>query len=262
MRAEVLRRVTPYDSYHFADRIFVAEIGLQGPSTRCRSWLYFRRHHPTRPGATRHACPVRGPGPAPGGRLRNPPVPVRRIRLGLRAAIRWAPLSPADRRECYRSWRAGRPAGSPGRGRAFPAAASGSRSPPPRHPPASPSTPSSPAGREGGHDRAPLFAPVNLQYLMDPCRASGCSGCSAPATSATTARSSPCSGTSAPNIRTPSWMRCAGAGGGDGPLRDRRGPHLVPRGKQASACGRRRSRFWANASTRAGPPPGCAGTTW
>ena len=48
MRADVLRRVKPLDSYHHADRTFVAEIALHGPFHQVPELLYFRRDHPTR----------------------------------------------------------------------------------------------------------------------------------------------------------------------------------------------------------------------
>ncbi|EHN80347.1 glycosyl transferase, partial [Streptomyces coelicoflavus ZG0656] len=48
MRADVLRRVKPHDSYHHADRTFVAEITLHGRFHQVPELLYFRRDHPTR----------------------------------------------------------------------------------------------------------------------------------------------------------------------------------------------------------------------
>lgn len=48
LRADVLRRVKPMDSYHHADRTFVAEIVLHGPFHQVPELLYFRRDHPTR----------------------------------------------------------------------------------------------------------------------------------------------------------------------------------------------------------------------
>ena len=46
IRADVLRRVRPYDSYLHSDRTLVTEICLQGPFYQVPDWLYFRRDHP------------------------------------------------------------------------------------------------------------------------------------------------------------------------------------------------------------------------
>lgn len=48
IRSNVLRKVKPHDSYHHADRTFVAEITLHGPFYQVPELLYFRRDHPTR----------------------------------------------------------------------------------------------------------------------------------------------------------------------------------------------------------------------
>uniref|UniRef100_UPI000A3C8073 glycosyltransferase family 2 protein n=1 Tax=Streptomyces africanus TaxID=231024 RepID=UPI000A3C8073 len=48
IRADVLRRVKPMDSYHHADRTFVAEITLHGRFHQVPELLYFRRDHPNR----------------------------------------------------------------------------------------------------------------------------------------------------------------------------------------------------------------------
>ncbi len=133
MRADVLRRVKPHDSYHHADRTFVAEITLHGPFHQVPELLYFRRDHPTRaeranPSQARPLCQSR---PAP-GRTAAPDTPAaRRVRLGFRvggptgAAVRRRPArllpapgrvgdqpGPAGRR------RAGRGPGPGGPGRA------------------------------------------------------------------------------------------------------------------------------------------------
>lgn len=85
MRADVLRRVKPHDSYHHADRTFVAEITLHGPFHQVPELLYFRRDHPTRAEranpSKRSRCANLDPrraGPAP-----DAPA-ARRVRLGLR----------------------------------------------------------------------------------------------------------------------------------------------------------------------------------
>ena len=57
MRMSVLRRVAPYDSYHWSDRTFIAELALHGPFHNIPEYLYFRRDHPTR--ATRSQRGIR-----------------------------------------------------------------------------------------------------------------------------------------------------------------------------------------------------------
>ncbi|MER5382463.1 glycosyltransferase [Streptomyces sp. NBC_00647] len=104
MRADVLRRVKPHDSYHHADRTFVAEITLHGPFHQVPELLYFRRDHPTRaeranPGK-RSRCVNLDPRRA--GVLHPTPRLLAEYVWGFASAIRRAPLSPADRRACYR----------------------------------------------------------------------------------------------------------------------------------------------------------------
>jgi len=103
--ASVLRRTAPYGSYHRADRTLVTGIALQGPFYQVPDWLYFRRDHPERltrssPGV-RSLCAKLDPRRA--DRLRHPAVRLYGEYIwGFVAAVRSAPLSPADRRECYR----------------------------------------------------------------------------------------------------------------------------------------------------------------
>ncbi|MGW2815697.1 glycosyltransferase family 2 protein [Streptomyces sp. NPDC001415] len=104
MRADMLRRVRPHDSYHHADRTFVAEIVLNGPFHQVPELLYFRRDHPTRaeranPGK-RSRCVNLDPRRA--GLLHPTPRLLAEYVWGFASAIRRAPLSPADRRACYR----------------------------------------------------------------------------------------------------------------------------------------------------------------
>ncbi len=103
IRTRVLRQVAPYDSYHFADRVFITEIGLHGPFYQVPDWLWFRRLHPRQAGITRNMrdrCAVSDPARA--NRLRHPAVRLYgEYIMGYVSAIRRAPLSPADRRECY-----------------------------------------------------------------------------------------------------------------------------------------------------------------
>lgn len=115
IRADVLRRVAPLDSYYHADRMPVIEMSLHGHFHQVRDWLYFRRDHPDR---AAHAPTVRNwcanLDPRRADRLRHPLVRLYGEYIwGYVAAIRRAPLSPADRYECYRhlaAWAAGRAA--------------------------------------------------------------------------------------------------------------------------------------------------------
>jgi glycosyltransferase involved in cell wall biosynthesis len=105
IRAEVLRRVAPLGSYHHADMTMVCEIALHGPFHQTPDWLYFRRDHPDRAycahPTVRTRCADMDPGRA--NRLRHPTARLLAEYLwGYVAAIRRAPLSPPDRRECYR----------------------------------------------------------------------------------------------------------------------------------------------------------------
>jgi glycosyltransferase involved in cell wall biosynthesis len=105
IRANVLRRTPLHGSYHFADRTITMEIGLHGPFYQVPDWLYFRREHP---GQAERAYPsVRGRctvlDPRRDDRLRHPVVRLYAEYVwSYVAAIRRAPLSFADRQECYR----------------------------------------------------------------------------------------------------------------------------------------------------------------
>ena len=114
IRAEVLRRVAPLGSYYHADRTIMAEIALHGPFHQTPDWLYFRRDHADR---AQHAHPTvrawcSNLDPRRANRLRNPTARLLSEYVGgYLGAIRRAPLSPADRQECYRwlmRWLAGR----------------------------------------------------------------------------------------------------------------------------------------------------------
>ncbi|MFF0476965.1 glycosyltransferase family 2 protein [Streptomyces sp. NPDC004284] len=104
MRADVLRRVKPLDSYHHADRTFVSEIGLHGPFHQVPELLYFRRDHPTRAEranpSKRSRCVNLDPRRA--GLLHPTPRLLAEYVWGFVSAIQRAPLSAADRRACYR----------------------------------------------------------------------------------------------------------------------------------------------------------------
>lgn len=112
-RMSVLRRVRPRGSYHFADRTFTAELALHGPFHITPDWMYFRREHAGQGGkraTVRSRCANLDPRRA--NQLRHP---VARLYAeyvwAYLDAIHRAPLSSADRRECYRNlaqWAAGR----------------------------------------------------------------------------------------------------------------------------------------------------------
>jgi glycosyltransferase involved in cell wall biosynthesis len=112
MRTKVLHRTHLHGSHHFADRTINTELSLHGPFHMVPDWLYFRRDHPerTRPYTVRTRCAYLDPRRA--DRLRHPAVRLYGEYIwGYVAAIRNAPLSPADRNECYRHlarWLAGR----------------------------------------------------------------------------------------------------------------------------------------------------------
>ncbi len=103
VRLAVLRRTARHGSYHFADRTFTAELGLHGPFHVTPERLYFRRYHPGQAGKRRNVrerCAVLDPRRA--NRLRHPVVRLYGEYLwSLVRAIRTAPLSRSERRECY-----------------------------------------------------------------------------------------------------------------------------------------------------------------
>jgi glycosyltransferase involved in cell wall biosynthesis len=105
VRADVLRRTALHGSYHHADRVITTEFALQGAFYQIPDWLYFRRDHAER---EERACPTlrtrcANMDPRRASRLRHPAVRLYgEYILGYVGAIRRAPLSPADRQECYR----------------------------------------------------------------------------------------------------------------------------------------------------------------
>lgn len=113
VRMAVLRRTALHGSYHFADRTFTVELALHGPFYMVPERLYFRRFHSEQGGRTssvRARCANLDPRRA--DRLRHPTVRLYAEYVwGFVDAIRRAPLSAADRTECYRvlaRWAAGR----------------------------------------------------------------------------------------------------------------------------------------------------------
>ena len=105
IRTEILRRTAMKDSYHHADRTIVAELSLFGRFYQVPDWLYFRRDHADR---AERACPTTrsrcvNMDPRRADPLRHPAVRLYGEYIwGYMSAIRRAPLSGAERRECYR----------------------------------------------------------------------------------------------------------------------------------------------------------------
>jgi glycosyltransferase involved in cell wall biosynthesis len=105
MRTEVLRRTAMKESYHHADRTIVAELSLYGRFHQVPDWLYFRRDHADR---AERACPTMrsrcvNMDPRRADPWRHPAVRLYGEYIwGYISAIRHAPLSGAERRECYR----------------------------------------------------------------------------------------------------------------------------------------------------------------
>jgi len=103
IRSDVLRAINPLGSYHHSDRIVVCELLLRGPFHITPDWLYFRRDFPDRTYNTspslRARCAILDPARA--SRLKNPAARLlAEYMWGYVAAIKNAPLTPADRREC------------------------------------------------------------------------------------------------------------------------------------------------------------------
>jgi glycosyltransferase involved in cell wall biosynthesis len=114
IRSDVLRKVKPHDSYYHADQVFMAEVALHGRFLEVPEWLYFRRHHD---GRALQANPTisswsRNLDPRRSNKLVHPPARlVAEYIWGYFAAVRRAPLTAAERRECnrlIRSWLASR----------------------------------------------------------------------------------------------------------------------------------------------------------
>jgi len=102
IRTDVLREVRRHDSYHHEDRIIVCELLFRGRFHQTPDWLYFRRDHDGRAYKTslRARCVINDPRRA--NRFMHPAARlVAEYLLGYVTAIRRAPLSAADRRECY-----------------------------------------------------------------------------------------------------------------------------------------------------------------
>ena len=105
IRMEVLRRATLLGSYHHSDRTLTAGIALFGPFYQVPDWLYFRRDHAER--AERAFKSVRNwcanLDPRRSDALRNPAIRLYAEYIwGYVNAIQEAPLTPAEKRACYR----------------------------------------------------------------------------------------------------------------------------------------------------------------
>jgi len=105
-RTAVMRKVTPLGSYHHSDRIIICALALHGRFHMTPDWLYFRRDTPDRTynksPKLRDRCEVHDPSRK--NRLLHPTTRlVAEYLWAYVGAIQRAPLSPADRRECYRN---------------------------------------------------------------------------------------------------------------------------------------------------------------
>jgi len=104
IRTEVLRLAKPHASYHHAERTLMAEIGLHGTFCVLPEQLYFRRDHVAR--AERANPTKRGRSINMDPRRANPWLhPTVRLLAeyvwGFAGAVRRAPISAQDRRQCY-----------------------------------------------------------------------------------------------------------------------------------------------------------------
>jgi glycosyltransferase involved in cell wall biosynthesis len=101
MRIDVLRRTPLHASYHRAEYALITEFALHGSFYQVEDWLFFRRERPDEPQmSVRDRCAIFDPRRADA--LRNPAIRLYSEYIwGYLAAIRRAPLSPADRRECH-----------------------------------------------------------------------------------------------------------------------------------------------------------------
>jgi glycosyltransferase involved in cell wall biosynthesis len=105
MRTAVLRSMAPKASYHHADRTVISELALHGPFYHIPEWLFFRRDHPERAELKHVTVRSRAANmdPRRAHPLRNPVIRLYAEYIwGYASAIRNAPLSPAERKACYR----------------------------------------------------------------------------------------------------------------------------------------------------------------
>jgi len=100
IRTDVLRRIPPHDSFHNAGRKLVAELSLYGRFLQVPDVMFFRRDHPTRGdrlGSVKSVCRNLDPRRADHSTARL----LREYMLSYFTAVARAPLSAADRRQCY-----------------------------------------------------------------------------------------------------------------------------------------------------------------
>lgn len=100
IRTDVLRRVTPHDSYHNAGRKFIAELSLYGPFLQVPEVMFFRRDHPGR-GDRLGSIPAVCANLDPRRRGQSTARLLGAYLAGFFAGVARAPLSTADRRRCY-----------------------------------------------------------------------------------------------------------------------------------------------------------------
>ena len=104
MRSDVLRRTPLNGSYHHSDRTIMAEMALYGRFHQVPELLFFRRDHPDRAERAKPTIRSRSANMEPrrASRLRHPTVRLLAEYVGgFVGAIRRAPLSSHERRECY-----------------------------------------------------------------------------------------------------------------------------------------------------------------
>jgi glycosyltransferase involved in cell wall biosynthesis len=102
MPIEVLRRIRPHDSYHHADRTFMAQLVLSGPFVQVPEVLYYRREHPGRASRARSTRQVAANlDPRRADRLRHPLIRLyAEYVLGFLGAVWREPLSTVERARC------------------------------------------------------------------------------------------------------------------------------------------------------------------
>ncbi len=101
----VLKKTSLLGSFPSSDRVLVCELLLRGPFHQTPEWLYFRRDHDGRAyrSATRRELSATQ-NPVQSSRFRYPALRVvGDYLLGYARAVRQAPISAQERRECYGS---------------------------------------------------------------------------------------------------------------------------------------------------------------
>jgi glycosyltransferase involved in cell wall biosynthesis len=99
-RTSILRQTPLHGTYHGGDRTLITELTLRGTLYQVPDWLFFRRDHPDRHLSTRGWSATFDHRRA--NRLQNPAIRLYAEYLwGYVSAVRRAPLSRADKRECY-----------------------------------------------------------------------------------------------------------------------------------------------------------------